>query len=220
MVVQKPSSLWIVCSCFLIGIIVFLFKIFVRIVYKNTNCTHLSHLFLYFKILWHMKCLIFIFILFSPLWLLSLFVVVIRNSFSLTSSEVKLSNCQSPCFPSQPLLPHVLTRGQPLNSTRPAPLGLGSFYSFKDETDFFFCYGLNYCPLCFTLLVSKFICWSPNPYYFRMWLFLEKRTFKEIIKLKLGHWGDSLSFMTVSLLERRLEHGRTRRKTTWWHSEQ
>ena len=109
---------------FLIGIIVFLFKIIVRIVYKNTNCTHLSHLFLYFQILWHMKCLIFIFhIVFSFVASSIPFVVVIKIFFF--DIQWSLSNCQSPWFPSQPLLPHVLWETAYRLLLQTTPLGLG-----------------------------------------------------------------------------------------------
>ena len=115
---------------FLIGIIVFLFKIFVRIVYKNTNCTHLSHLFLYFKILWHMKCLIFIFhIVFSFVASSIPFViVVIKILFSLTSGG-RFPTARAPASPPNPFS-HMSPEREPLNSCRPPSLGLGSFYFF------------------------------------------------------------------------------------------
>lgn len=62
------------------------------------------------------------------------------------------------------------------------------------------------CVLC--LVHLKFICWSPNTQYLRMWLYLKIGAWKRY-EVKMGLLGWALSNIPLSLWEGRLGHRET-----------
>lgn len=68
------------------------------------------------------------------------------------------------------------------------------------------CYGLS----CVSV---KFVWWNSDSWYFRLWLYLEIRFLKEVIKFKWGHSGSPQSNMMDALYQkRRLGYRHTQRE--------